>query len=80
MSALVALVAAAVFGIAVAVQQHEAARAEVKATLRPGLLMRLARRPMRLFDTREAALDWLTKDEPLTGPHADIIGVTPAAR
>ena len=41
---------------------------------------RLARRPMRLFDTREAALDWLTKDEPLTGPHADIIGVTPSAR
>ena len=49
MSALVALVAAAVFGIAVAVQQHEAARAEVKATLRPGLLMRLARRPIWLL-------------------------------
>ena len=40
---------------------------------------KLARRPMRLFDTYEQALDWLTKDEPLGAAHPDVIGVLPGA-
>lgn len=38
---------------------------------------KLARRPMRLFDTEEQALDWLVKDEPLGAAHPDVIGVVP---
>lgn len=38
---------------------------------------KLARRPMRLFDTPEQALDWLAKDEPLGAAHPDVIGVVP---
>jgi drug/metabolite transporter (DMT)-like permease len=48
-SVVLALLAAVVFGTAAAVQQHEAARTEVRATLRPGLLLRLARRPIWLL-------------------------------
>ena len=40
---------------------------------------KLARRPMRLFDTKEQALDWLIKDEPLGAAHPDVIGVIPGA-
>ena len=40
---------------------------------------KLARRPMRLFDTPEQALDWLVKDEPLGAAHPDVIGVLPGA-
>ena len=36
---------------------------------------KLARRPMRLFDTEEEALNWLTKDGALSG---DVIGVHPS--
>ena len=35
----------------------------------------LAGRPMRLFETEEAALDWLTRDQPVTGGDGDVIGV-----
>jgi hypothetical protein len=38
---------------------------------------KLARRPMRLFDTEEQALDWLVKDESLGAAHPDLIGVLP---
>ena len=35
----------------------------------------LAGRPMRLFETEEAALDWLTPDQPVTGGDGAVIGV-----
>ena len=35
----------------------------------------LAGRPMRLFETEEAALDWLTRDQPVSGGDGDVIGV-----
>ena len=38
---------------------------------------KLTRRPMRLFDAQEQALDWLIKDEPLGAAHPDVIGVLP---
>ena len=34
----------------------------------------LAGRPMRLFETEEAALDWLTRDQPATSDDANVIG------
>ena len=38
---------------------------------------KLARRPMRLFDSEEEALNWLTKGEAATDGTADLIGVEP---
>lgn len=35
----------------------------------------LAGKPMRLFETEEAALDWLTRGEPATSGVGDVIGV-----
>ena len=35
----------------------------------------LAGKPMRLFDTEEEALDWLTRGEPATSGVGDVIGV-----
>ena len=35
----------------------------------------LAGKPMRLFETEEEALDWLTRGEPATSGVGDVIGV-----
>ena len=35
----------------------------------------LAGRPMRLFETEEEALDWLTQDRPAASGDGDVIGV-----
>jgi drug/metabolite transporter (DMT)-like permease len=46
---LLSLVAAAVFGTAVALQSYEARRVDAAASLRPGLLVTLAKRPIWLI-------------------------------
>jgi drug/metabolite transporter (DMT)-like permease len=49
MALVLALLSAAVYGVAVALQQHEATAAPHELALRPRLLVRLARRPLWLI-------------------------------